>query len=165
MPSLLVLLLSLSGLVFFAVRLVTDPAAWPTSAVGVAACLLFAARNATLFRSNRTIETTPSLSEICDVATLDDALGSERAILYKHSTRCPVSSVVINEVLRFGETHPDWKVYVLKVIERRGLSNTVADRLGVPHASPQAFVIKQGRCVWHTSHSGITEQRLSRHAA
>ncbi|MDP6580572.1 MAG: bacillithiol system redox-active protein YtxJ [Vicinamibacterales bacterium] len=152
------------GAIFFGARLLTDAASWPTYTVGLAACLLLVARNATLTRSNRTIEPTPSLSDIRDPATLEEALGSERAILYKHSTRCPVSSVVIKEVLRFGETHPDWKLYLLKVIEQRGLSNSVAERLGVPHASPQAFVIKQGRCVWHTSHSGITEQGLRQHA-
>ena len=83
----------------------------------------------------------------------------------QHSTRCPVSAVVTDEVLRFARTHPDWTIYVLKVIERRDLSDLVTERLGVPHASPQAFVIRHGRCVWHASHYEVTAQSLSRHLA
>ena len=75
-----------------------------------------------------------------------------------------MSAVVIDEVLRFGESHPDWRVYLLKVIERRDLADAVAARLAVPHESPQVFVIRQGRCVWHTSHYDITAQMLSRQA-
>jgi len=111
--------------------------------------------------SNRKVATTPTLHELQDATALDEVLGSERAILYKHSTRCQVSAVVIDEVLRFGEAHPDWTTYVLKVIEQRQLSDAVAERLGVSHESPQVFVIRQGRCVWHASHHFITAQALS----
>ena len=62
------------------------------------------------------------MHEVRDASTLEQALGSERAILYKHSTSCPVSAWVIDEVLEFARTHPDWTVYLLKVIEQRGLS-------------------------------------------
>ena len=106
-----------------------------------------------------------ALQEIRDLPALDAALGSERAILYKHSTSCPVSAWVVEEVLQFARTHRDWTVYLLRVIEQRGLSDTAADRLGVGHESPQAFVIKEGRLVWHGSHSSITADSLNQHAA
>lgn len=105
-----------------------------------------------------------ALHDIDDRPTLDRALASDRAILYKHSTRCPVSSYVIDEVHQFADTHPDWSIYILKVVERRALSNAVADELGITHQSPQAFVIKQGTCVWHASHSDITAERLDAQA-
>ena len=111
------------------------------------------------------VESVPVLREVADNATLNEVLGSSRSVLYKHSTRCPVSTVVIDEVFRFAEAHPEWKTYVLKVIEHRDLSDAVAERLGVPHASPQAFVLKEGRPVWHASHGSITAQSLSRHLA
>ena len=161
MPVALILF-SLLGIVFFGVRLVTDPASGLADVLGIAVCLYVCVRNATVIRSNRKIASAPSVREVRDLAMLNEALGSEQAILYKHSTSCPVSAVVIDEVLRFAGTHPDWGIYVLKVIEQRDLSDTVAARLGVPHESPQAFVIRQGRSVWHTSHYGITAQRLSR---
>lgn len=129
----------------------------------LALAFLVVVRGARVARSNREIRSTPGPAEVCDPETLDEALRSERAVLYKHSTRCPVSAVVINEVLKFAGAHPDWRIYVLKVIEQRRLSDTVAERLGVRHESPQAFVIRQGRCVWHGSHGGITAKQLGQY--
>ena len=71
--------------------------------------------------------------------------------------------MVIEEVHQFGETHPDWPIYKLNVIERRELSDDVEDRLGIRHQSPQAFIIRDGSCVWNASHGDITAQALSRH--
>ncbi|MDA1092667.1 MAG: bacillithiol system redox-active protein YtxJ [Acidobacteria bacterium] len=105
-----------------------------------------------------------SLREIDDRVTLDEALAADRAIVYKHSTRCAVSSYVIREVYQFAETHPDWNIYLLKVVERRALSNAVAAELGVTHQSPQVFVIRGGVCVWHASHSDITTEHLEAQA-
>ena len=59
----------------------------------------------------------PFFREVSDAATLEAIMGSPRAVLFKHSTRCPVSAYVIDEVMDFAETHPEWPVYVLKVIE------------------------------------------------
>lgn len=154
---------SLAGLVFFGIRFVFEPLNWPVHALGVTVCLVMFARNAKVIRSSRNVSSAASLHPVRDLATLDEAVGSEQAILYKHSTRCPVSAEVIGEVLKFAGTYPDWPVYVLKVVEHRDLSDSLADRLSVPHASPQAFVIKNGQCVWHASHYDITPQSLSRH--
>lgn len=118
---------------------------------------------ALLQQASPDVESEPVLHEVHDRATLDAVFGSARAVLYKHSTRCPVSTVVIDEVVRFAETNPEWNTYVLKVIEHRDLSDAVAERLGVRHASPQAFVLKEGRPVWHASHGSITAQSLRRH--
>ena len=101
-----------------------------------------------------------SVHELSDAAALEAVLGSPRAVLFKHSTRCPVSAFVIDEVFDFAETHPDWPVYVLKVIEQRTLSNAATERLGVRHESPQAFVIHQGDIRWHGSHNEITAETL-----
>jgi bacillithiol system protein YtxJ len=108
---------------------------------------------------------TEALRDVNDQLTLNEALASERAILYKHSTTCPVSAWVIQTVLQFAELHHDWPIYLLKVIEQRALSDMVAERFEVRHQSPQIFVIKGGRCVWHASHSAITTESLSRQTA
>ena len=157
------LVLSLLGLVFFGIRLVSDPSGWPTYVLGIAGCLVLGARNLKVIQTNRTIAASTRVHDVHDHVTLDEALRSEQAVLYKHSTSCPVSAVVIDEVLRFAETHPAWSIYVLKVLEHRDLSDAVAERFGVPHESPQVFIFRQGRPVWHTSHYEITAQSLSRH--
>jgi bacillithiol system protein YtxJ len=66
--------------------------------------------------------------------------------------------------MTFARSHPEWPLYVLKVIEERDPSDAAAQRLGVPHASPQAFVIRQGHCVWHASHHDITTNALDQQA-
>ena len=104
----------------------------------------------------------PFFREVSDAATLQAVMGSPRAVLFKHSTRCPVSAYVIDEVMDFAETHPEWPVYVLKVIERRPLSNEATERLGVRHESPQAFVLREGRVHWHGSHNEVTAETLER---
>ena len=151
------------------------PDAWVAHGIGIVACLVVLVRNFKILRSNRRLATPAresaapdrdevALEELSDLSMLDDALGSDRAVLYKHSTSCPVSAWVIEDVLEFARTHPDWTVYVLKVIEQRGLSDAVAERLGVRHESPQAFVIKAGQCVWNASHSAINADNLKKHA-
>jgi bacillithiol system protein YtxJ len=156
--------LSVAGLLFFGTRMLTNPADWLLNALGIIGCLVLWTRTTT-HQLHRNMTSTTALLEINDRHTLDEALASDHAILYKHSTRCPVSSYVIREVYQFADTHPDWDIYILKVVERRALSNAVADELGVTHQSPQAFVIKHGACVWHASHSDITEERLDAQAA
>ena len=104
------------------------------------------------------------LRNIDDRTTLDEALGTPRAVLYKHSTRCPVSAYAFEDVRNFAESHPNWKVYVLRVIEQRALSDEVTARLTVAHQSPQVFILKDGDCVWNASHSDITEHALSQQA-
>ena len=107
-------------------------------------------------------QTPPPVREIPDAAALAAAIESPRAVLFKHSTRCPVSAYVIDEVMAFAEDHPEWPVYLLKVIEQRPLSNEAAERLGVRHESPQAFVLHRGRVRWHGSHNEITADALQR---
>ncbi|MBK7804098.1 MAG: DUF2847 family protein [Chloracidobacterium sp.] len=40
------------------------------------------------------------------------------------------------------------------------MSNAVADRLAVRHASPQAFVIKNGEVTYHATHYGIDPRAI-----
>ena len=103
-----------------------------------------------------------SVHEVADAPALEAVIGSPRAVLFKHSTRCPVSAYVIDEVMDFAEIHPEWPVYVINVIEQRPLSNEAAERLGIRHESPQAFVLRQGRVWWHGSHNEVTTEALRR---
>ena len=104
----------------------------------------------------------PLLREVPDAGALEAVIASPRAVLFKHSTRCEVSAYIIDEVIDFAEANPKWPVYLLRVIEQRPLSNTVTERLGVRHESPQAFVLQQGRVCWHGSHNEVTADTLRR---
>ncbi|HEX2190484.1 MAG TPA: bacillithiol system redox-active protein YtxJ [Longimicrobiaceae bacterium] len=90
------------------------------------------------------------------------AFAEEVALVYKHSTRCPVSLMAHAEVERFAEAHPEVPVYVVDVVFGRPVSRWVADRTGVVHHSPQAILLRRGEPAWDASHMGITAGALER---
>jgi bacillithiol system protein YtxJ len=81
--------------------------------------------------------------------------------IFKHSTRCPVSAYVNGEFLEFLRQNPSVPSYLVLVIENRPASLAVAEKLGVPHASPQAILVRGGKQVWHASHGSITAAALN----
>ena len=90
-------------------------------------------------------------------------LSHQKALLlFKHSTRCPISAGAYEEVTAYLQNHPNEKVdyAMIDVVADRPVSNEVADVLNVKHESPQVIVIRQGAPVWHTSHSHITAEAL-----
>ncbi len=100
-----------------------------------------------------------------DETELDQILTAPRVVLYKHSTRCGISSAALLEVRHFAETHVDMPVYMVDVIAQRLLSQAVAARLGVRHESPQAIVLRNGAAVWSTSHFRVTAHAIERAVA
>lgn len=100
------------------------------------------------------------MQPVQDAGELERAFGEPWALVFKHSTRCPVSSAAWREVAAFRKAHPEAVVYVVHVVEQRGLSNGVAARTGVRHESPQAILLENGRVAWHDSHEGITSDAL-----
>ena len=84
-------------------------------------------------------------------------------LLFKHSTRCPISAHAYQEMNDYLHNSPNESVKygIIYVAEDRPVSNEAAERLGVKHESPQVILIKNGTPVWHTSHSEITSRRLA----
>lgn len=83
-------------------------------------------------------------------------------LLFKHSTRCPISSGAHREFDAYLNHNPNEAVNygVIYVVEDRAVSDAAVERLGVKHESPQAILVKNGQAVWHTSHSDITLEAL-----
>ncbi|OPZ85722.1 MAG: hypothetical protein BWY76_01285 [bacterium ADurb.Bin429] len=77
-------------------------------------------------------------------------------VIFKHSTRCPISAVAEREMSRFAAEHPDVLCRQVLVVEQRPLSLRVAEVTGVPHQSPQVLVLRDESVVWKASHYGIT---------
>jgi bacillithiol system protein YtxJ len=75
-------------------------------------------------------------------------------VIFKHSTRCNISSVAKNRLERAGGTN-ELPFHYLDLISYRSLSNAVADRFAVEHESPQILLIKNGKCIYTESHMGI----------
>lgn len=72
-------------------------------------------------------------------------------VLFKHSNTCGISAHIIEQV---GDVEADVNVVVVQ--QQRDLSNAIAERTGHRHQSPQAFVIKDGKAVYHATHYGIS---------
>jgi bacillithiol system protein YtxJ len=86
--------------------------------------------------------------------TVDDE--SLTVLLFKHSTRCSISSMAKSRLDRLQLDEKVLPVY-LDLIAHRDISNAIAEKLGVEHESPQLIVIKKGAVVSHVSHNSISK--------
>lgn len=92
-----------------------------------------------------------------DAAQLNEIkeLSKTRAqVIFKHSTRCSVSSMAKNR-LEKDEQPPAADFYYLDLIQFRSLSDQVATDFSVHHESPQVLLIKDAECIYEESHNGI----------
>lgn len=81
--------------------------------------------------------------------------ASRPQVIFKHSTRCSISSVAMQRLKR-GTLPEEVDFYYLDLIAYRSLSNKVAEQFGVHHESPQILVIKNGECTYDESHMSIS---------
>jgi bacillithiol system protein YtxJ len=93
-------------------------------------------------------------------ADLDALRHAPVALLFKHSTRCPISAMAWDEVEILTERRPDVPVGVVDVIDARALSRHVAESLGVVHHSPQAILLVHGAPAWAGSHFDVRADAL-----
>ena len=91
-------------------------------------------------------------AQLNEILTLS---GNKPQVIFKHSTRCSISSVAMQR-LQKGTLPDDIDFYYLDLIAYRSLSNKVAEVFKVEHESPQVLVIKNGQCVYNESHLGIS---------
>jgi bacillithiol system protein YtxJ len=74
--------------------------------------------------------------------------------IFKHSTRCSTSAMVLNRLER--STVPEnIDFYYLDLIKYRSVSNKISEEFHVFHESPQILLIKNGECIFDESHMGI----------
>ncbi len=102
-------------------------------------------------------------NDLTSVQQLDavDAQSAVRpVVLFKHSTRCSVSSTVWDRLRRGEAALAGADCYFLDLIAHRDVSNAIASRYGVVHESPQLIVVRNGQAVWNESHFGITAQAV-----
>ena len=76
-------------------------------------------------------------------------------VIFKHSTRCSISSMAKNRLDRKDQPE-GMNFYYLDVIKYRNISNKIAGDFKVNHQSPQVLVINAGKCIYNESHSGIS---------
>lgn len=83
-------------------------------------------------------------------------------VIFKHSTRCAISSMAKSRLDRARQPgNADF--YYLDLISYRELSKKIAETFHVYHESPQVLVIKNGECVYDESHTGISMDEIAMH--
>lgn len=86
--------------------------------------------------------------------------------LFKHSDTCGMSWQAQEEVLlAIGDAAWDTPVYVVSVQRARAISNEIARRLRVHHASPQLLLVLDGDVRWQASHMAITVNAMRKAVA
>ena len=96
-----------------------------------------------------------SLEQVKEIKTLSE---TNNVLIFKHSTRCPTSSMALNRLERNWEENYQEKIqpYFLDLIKHRDISNYIASEFDVMHESPQAILIQNRQATFNTSHLAIS---------
>lgn len=101
------------------------------------------------------IETVSQWNEVLEKSNL------KPIVVFKHSTRCPISTKAFNEFMNYCEEYgSDIECCLVKVIENRVVSDCIERDTGIRHESPQIHLLVKGISVWNTSHRMITKQSI-----
>jgi bacillithiol system protein YtxJ len=77
-------------------------------------------------------------------------------LIFKHSTRCSISSLVQYRLEEQWDIPADHlELYFLDLIRFRETSNYIVERFSEPHESPQVLLIYRGECILESSHLDI----------
>jgi bacillithiol system protein YtxJ len=102
-----------------------------------------------------------SIPSVAPGTGVNELLGEDFVIIFKHSTACPVSWAAHTQVSRFLRENPGAPVRLVRVIQERPLSQQIAAATGVRHESPQILALRRGEVVAAVSHGNITAESLS----
>ena len=106
---------------------------------------------------------TPLVS-VKDIDTIKEISKNQSVLIFKHSTRCGISRMVIKQFESlFNEENKQLKVYYLDLLNFREVSSKLSEVFQVIHQSPQLLVIKNGISVYDESHYKITKVNLSKY--
>ena len=95
-------------------------------------------------------------SQLMDIETSKRVLG-----IFKHSTRCFTSKIVLKEFENnFELSSNQIEMYYLDLIAYRNISDEIERKYGIRHESPQLLIIKNNKVVTHASHSRIIQLKL-----
>lgn len=103
-----------------------------------------------------------NLNSIAQLEEIKNQSKSQKVLIFKHSTRCSISSSALNRLERSWQQAEmeNVKTYFLDLIQFRNVSNQIAEEFGVPHQSPQVIVIDQAKAIYDNSHMGIAYDAL-----
>ena len=93
-----------------------------------------------------------SLDQLQEIA---EKSKGKTQLIFKHSTRCGISRMVINQFIENYDLETNADLYYLDLLSYRDVSNEVAYKYNVIHQSPQLLIIKNDIVAKHASHGAI----------
>lgn len=100
------------------------------------------------------------LNDVAQLETIKKDSHNQPQVIFKHSTRCSISSMVKNRLDR-SEIPAGIQFHYLDLIAHRDVSNKIAEAFFVEHESPQVLLIRNGECVYDESHNGISMDEIA----
>jgi bacillithiol system protein YtxJ len=108
-------------------------------------------------------ESWKQMESIQELEVADQTSYNKPVVLFKHSTSCSISSMAKSRLE--GDTDVNSpEIYYLDLLAYRDVSNTIADKYGVRHESPQVIVLSNGQATYHASHGRINMNDLKANA-
>jgi bacillithiol system protein YtxJ len=102
------------------------------------------------------------LEEIRHFHELLEVSTQEPAVIFKHSSRCGLSSMKLQEIIGWHEHRKQVPVYFLNVIRFRSISDLIEDQCNVRHETPQVLVVSKGRSIYDEDHMRISGAMLDK---
>ncbi len=91
------------------------------------------------------------------IQELIKASYSKPQLIFKHSTRCGLSSTAKYQLDASLESLSSvFDLHYLDLLNFRSISNIIAEILDVEHASPQVIVVQKGKAAYDLSHALVT---------
>lgn len=103
------------------------------------------------------------LTQIDQLNEIEKRSLSKTQIIFKHSTRCGISRMVMNQFIEQFNLESQVDLYYLDLLTYRDVSNETGYKFQVVHQSPQLLVVKNGITVAHASHGSINDIDLQRY--
>jgi bacillithiol system protein YtxJ len=95
------------------------------------------------------------LESVEQLQDLQKESESKPVVIFKHSSRCGTSHMVLGRLERAGDILQGTKLYFLDLLRHRDVSSMIENIFSVEHESPQLLVIRRRQAVLHLSHYEI----------
>ncbi|MES2590145.1 MAG: bacillithiol system redox-active protein YtxJ [Bacteroidota bacterium] len=113
-----------------------------------------------LFSTNKTSFPWIALNSL---EQLEEVINSEsKIVLFKHSTRCSISSFALRNFEREFDSNSDISCYLVDLISFREVSNAISEKTKVMHQSPQVVFLDNKKVVYSASHEQISAEKINK---
>lgn len=88
--------------------------------------------------------------------------SEDKFIVFKHSTRCNISSMVKSRFERDFDATKKINCYLVDLLNHRDVSNQISDLTNIIHQSPQVFLIENKSVLYSESHGNVNTAEINK---